>query len=371
MVEEKNTNPVKDPDEIDLIALVKTTWQGRKTIIWSVIACMAIGVFIAFTSPDVYTVNTIMVPQIQSQDSRMGGLSSLAAMAGFSLNDMTKSTQDLSPLVYPEIVKSLPFHLEIMNAKYDFNGIASPLNLIQFYQDYYDPGILAAVKKYSIGLPGLLLKAIRPSKTPVASGKEIKLLTITPQERGIHNMLYGQLTLLVDSKNGFLTLTVEAPEAIATAQIAQKAQQVLQDRITEYKIDKAKQNLSFVQSRFDEKKREFEQSQERLARFRDRNLNLGSAMARTDEERLSGEYQIAFNVFSELAKQLENAKIKVKEETPVFAIIQPVSVPLERSSPKKAMIMIIWIFLGGIFGVGWVFGKQYLVNVRKKWAEVK
>ncbi|MCD6184203.1 MAG: hypothetical protein J7K84_00200 [Deltaproteobacteria bacterium] len=198
-------------------------------------------------------------------------------------------------------------------------------------------------------------------------GKE--LVFITKDEKEMREMLEKKLTLDVNEKEGYITLTAKAPEAFAAAQMARKAQKLLQDKVTEYKIDKAKQNLAFVQELYKEKKSEFEQAQDRLARFRDRNLNLNSAMALTEQERLQSEYQLAFSVYTEVAKQLENAKIKVKEDTPVFSIIEPVSIPIEKSKPKKAMILIIWIFLGGLVGVGLIFGKNYWKVAKEKWRE--
>ena len=87
-------------------------------------------------------------------------------------------------------------------------------------------------------------------------------------------------------------------------------------------------------------------------------------------ERLQGEYSIALNVYNELAKQLEQAKIKVKEETPVFSVLEPAVVPNEKAKPKKAMIIAIWLFLGGIVGVGVVFGRVFLKEIKIRWQEI-
>jgi LPS O-antigen subunit length determinant protein (WzzB/FepE family) len=93
-------------------------------------------------------------------------------------------------------------------------------------------------------------------------------------------------------------------------------------------------------------------------------------LARTEEERLMNEYQLAFQVYSQLAQQLETAQIKVKEDTPVFSIVKPVTVPIEKSKPNRPLILIIWTFLGGIIGVGWIFGKQFLKDIKTKWNEM-
>jgi len=371
MKEEILNDPIKSTDEIDLITLIKIAWKSRRIIIWCIAFGMTLGLFVAFTSPKMYTATTTMVPQVQSQDNRLGNLSSIAAMAGFNLNDMTKTTQEISPLVYPEIVKSLPFQQKIMSTAYTFEGINTPINLIEYYKDVYDPGILAKVKKFTIGLPGIILRLFRSPVDSMAYQKNDQILRIDADQKAIYSMLDMQLTLTVDNRNGYLILKANAPEPLAAAQIAQKAQELLQAKITEYKIDKAEQTRAFVQERFNEKKKEFEKAQDQLARFRDRNLNLGTALARTDEELLQAQYQVAFTVYTELAKQLENAKIKVKEDTPVFAIIEPVSVPLEKSKPKKSKILIMWLLIGAIAGVGWIFGKHYLVDIKKKWKETE
>jgi uncharacterized protein involved in exopolysaccharide biosynthesis len=104
-----------------------------------------------------------------------------------------------------------------------------------------------------------------------------------------------------------------------------------------------------------------------LARYRDKNKNILTAADRTKMERLESEYQISFAVFIELAKQLENSKIQVKEETPVFSIIEPISVPTERFKPKRKQILFLWIFIGVIISVCRIFGRVYFEKVKENW----
>lgn len=365
-----NTPPqVPQDDEIDLIQLAKTLWKGKNTIIVSIVVAAILGVAIALLSPKAYTTSTTMVPQMSSKTPNLGGLSSLAAMAGFNL-DMSGGAGPLSPVIYPQILQSVPFQLELMNTPFTFSDAPEPVSIYTYYTEIAKPGILTQVKKYTIGLPFLILKAIKGERTETTIAlSDSKVISLTKEQDDIRQFLSGAVSLSTDTKEGFLTLSVTMPEAMTAAEVAMKVQEMLQRYITEFKIAKAADQLKFVEERYNEKKAEYEKAQARLASFRDRNKNVTSAIARTEEERLNGEFNIAYNVYNELAKQLEQARIQVKEDTPVLSVIKPVVVPIEKSKPKRAMILAVWLFLGIVFGIGIVFGRGFIIEIKKRFNE--
>ena len=146
------------------------------------------------------------------------------------------------------------------------------------------------------------------------------------------------------------------PEAVAAAQMAQATFALLERYITEFKIEKVQSNLDFVQERYDEAKRNFEDVQARRAKLRDANMNTSRYSARTELERLDAEYTLAQGVYTSLAQQVEQAKISVKETTPILTIIKPVTVPYKRSKPQRVQILFIFTFLGFAAGAGCVLG---------------
>ncbi len=371
MTELKNTplppqQPVEE-DEIDLIQLAKVLWKSRKKVIKITIAFMVLGVLVAFLTPTEYSVTTIMVPQISGGQSKLGGLSSLAAMAGININ--TNGGSEISPMVYPQIVQSIPFKKELIKTKLTFEGIDHPVTYYDYYMNYSKPGVLGIIMKYTLGLPGTIKKAIfakkRENFKPVADTS--KLLWLTPEQEKLAKHLDNTVYVNVDVKTGNVTLVAIMPEALAAAQLGKRAQELLQQFIIDYKIKKTKAQLDFIRGRYLYRKKAFEEVQNRLARFIDQNRNVSTAVAKAQQERLQNEYQLAFGVYSSLAQQLEQAKIQVKQETPVFSIIQPVTVPNQRFKPKRVQILIIWTFIGLIIGIGWVFGKEYLQKVKKEW----
>ncbi|MCX6222394.1 MAG: Wzz/FepE/Etk N-terminal domain-containing protein [Bacteroidia bacterium] len=361
--------PNSDPDEIDLLALAHTMWNGRKIILYSVLCGAILGIVIAISTPNEFTATTVMVPQSGDSQSRMGGLGGLAALAGISL-DATPGA-DLSPMIYPQIVKSIPFQLELMNTPLNFQDYAKPITLFDYYTKYSKPTILGSIQKYTIGLPGLLISAIKgkPKELSLADGLVNQLILLTNDQYALKKALDGIVSLNVNAKEGYLTLTTQMSEPLIAAQLAQKAQNLLQNSITEFKIEKAKANLDFIQRRYNEIKAEFEKAQVSLALVTDRNKNFTSGLPRIELDRIQSKYTIAFSVFQELAKQLEQAKIQVKKDTPVFTIIEPVTVPSEKSKPNKPMILFIWLFFGGVIGTGIVFGKGFIEPLKKKWME--
>ncbi len=367
---DKITKPQVAEDEIDLIALAKTVWNGRRTIILTTFIFAVLGLFIALFSPKQYTVNTIMAPQLSGPENKLGGLSSLAAMAGFNM-DMS-SGSELSALIYPQVVQSIPFQLELMKTKLNFEGYDEKISLYDYYTNpqYSQVNLISTLKKYTVGLPGIIINAFRGKKKSGANPDEAdNLIQLTDEELRLIKLLSSNVSLEVNEKQGYFTLSVSLPEAKAAAQLGQKAQSLLQEKIIEFKIEKAKNQLDFVQERYDEKQKEYNNIQEKLARYKDKNKNIINELNKTELERYQNEFQIAATVFTELSKQLENSKIQVKQETPVFSIIKPVTVPMEKSKPNRPLILVIWTFLGGVIGVGWIFGKQFFADVKTQWAE--
>lgn len=367
-MEEKIQNPQPVEEEtIDLVAILQKLWAKRKFILIVTGVAMALGLFVALLTPNQYTASCTLVPQ--TTEKRAGGsLSGLAAMAGISLGDIG-SGEVLSPNVYPNIIKNVSFQKELLYAQYTFEGIPQSISYYDFatdkqYQKFY---LLGAIKKYTIGLPGVIIGAIRgePEESE-GSGVGDTIPRLTYKEQKVLEDLYESFSLNLNEKQGYLQLSTTLREPRLAAQITLKAQQLLQQYLTEFKLQKVRANLEFVESSYQEARANFEAKQEELARFRDANVNLTSAMARTREEKLQSEYTLLLGVYTELAKQKEQAKIAVTETTPILTVIEPVVVPVEKSGPSRARMLIIYTFFGLIVGVGWVLGVPYVKDTIRK-----
>lgn len=346
---------------MQVIGWAKTLWFGRKTLFITMLVCFLIGLVVALLTPKEYTAWTTVVPQTSGSNSKLSGVSSLAAMAGFNLN--LGSGDELSPAIYPQLMSSVNFQLELMRSKFQVDGADKPVSLYTYYTEYADFGVFFRMGEFFKGLPDQLFG----SKKPVRKQEAGRPVSLTAKEEKVCEYLEKQVTVSVDVKNGYVTLNAYFPDAELAAEVVEKARELLQKYITENKTQKTAQQLDFIEERFAEKKAEFYKAQRNLAYFHDNNKYLAEAGASVGEERLKSEYTIAMSVYNELAKQLEQAKIQVKEDTPAFSVIQPAKVPNKPIKPKKVMILTVWLFLGFTLGIGLVIGKHFLKDMKANW----
>ena len=362
----QNNMPVEE-QEIDLVELIQKMWINRWLIIKVTGVFVVLGVLVALFSAKVYTASCDIVPDTgKSGNSKM---SSLAALAGVSLGGGEDVTA-LSPLVYENIMNGTSFRKELMQTKIDFEDIDKPVSFFDYYtsEEYNKPNVLSYIKKYTIGLPFVILNAIRgeqpePDYSAVGNSDGPTLETLSKDEFEAMKILGQSITLTLQEKKGFVTITSNMPEAVAAAQLAQATVVLLQKYITEFKIAKVQSNLDFIQSRYDEAKKNFEDIQVRRAAFRDANTNTNKYSARVEAEKLDAEYTLAMNLYSELAAQLEQAKIEVKKDTPMLTVVRPVTVPYKKSKPSRAKILLAFTFLGVVAGAGLVLGLPMLANI--------
>lgn len=365
-LQNQNNMPVEE-QEIDLVELIQKMWINRWLIIKVTGVFVVLGVLVALFSAKVYTASCDIVPDTgKSGNSKM---SSLAALAGVNLGEGADVTA-LSPLVYQNIMNGTSFRKELMQTKIDFEKADKPVSFFDYYtsEEYNKPSVFSYIKKYTIGLPFVILNAIRgeqpePDYSAIGNSEGPTMETLSKDEYNALKILEQCVSLTLDNKNGYVTITTNMPEAVASAQLAQATVVLLQKYITEFKIAKVQSNLDFIQSRYNEAKKNFEDIQIRRAAFRDANTNTNKYSARVEAEKLDAEYTLAMNLYSELATQLEQAKIEVKKDTPILTVVRPVTIPYKKSKPQRLQILVAFTFLGVVAGAGLVLGLPMLANI--------
>ncbi|WP_010664254.1 Wzz/FepE/Etk N-terminal domain-containing protein [Marinilabilia salmonicolor] len=366
----KTDRPIIKDDEIDLIALAHTIWDNRKTIWYSIAVAVVIGLLVAILSPVKYTASATILPQAEGKTD-LGGLGGLASMAGINLGSMMGSASGIQPDLYPRVINSYPFLNELVHQPFDFEEEDDPKSIYEQRLQDSIPGFWASVMKYTLRLPWTIKNALTGEDKRISAGvvgkSTIDVTRLSEEETEILKSMSEVVTVSVDNETGLVTIGAELEEPLLTAQVTQKTVELLQKYIIEYKTRQATQNLEFIEARLKEKKAEFETAREAFFEYRDRNRNIIEERTNIRYQELSDTYNLASQVYQSLAEQKEQAEIAVKKDTPAFSIIEPVKVPIEKSAPRRLMILIISVFVGALLGGGLVFGGMEWRKMKEAW----
>jgi len=331
-------------NEIDLLKAFKKLYSKKYLVFKATIITFFLGVFFALITPKKYTAGSIFVPMVSSSSSSGGGLSGLASLAGINLSGSMEAS-DIAPNLYPEIVESIPFKQELAEVKIPFEG------KFVSYRDYFkikSHGFIPTIKRYTIGLPGLIIKLFNSNTKQnfKNSNNNENLIYLTDEDFVFFKQFENLININVDLKEGYIELNVDFDNQIGAAIIAKKALEILQKKVIDYKIKQASEVLKYAQQQLSVKRDLLYDAQSKLASFKDRNVFISTSTFQNQLIRLESEYNNANIVYQEVAKQVEESKLQVSKDTPIFSVLKPVVVPNEKSSPKPFLIIMIWTFIG-------------------------
>lgn len=347
-------------DEIDLVELLKKVYLEKKLIFKVTLFALVFGVVYALFQPNEFTASATFIPQLSS-DVKAGSssLSGLASLAGINLGGMEGSSE-FPPTLYPQVVESVPFKLQLLSSSIKNNN--QELSLREYFLSQESYSILGIVKKYTIGLPSLILSSFKKNDESVNNSL---IYSISEEDEKLFKELFKVFSLSLNDKEGFITMSFTDRNKSISAQVVKIAQSLLQEKIIEYKVQSSKELLDFTKSQYNENKVAFEKLQDERAVFVDKNINISSSLYQNKLSRIESDLSIAQTVVQQLASQVEQAKLQVNKDTPVFTTIKPVTVPFEKSAPKRSLIVIVFGFFGIIASVGYVLVKEPLIEIIK------
>lgn len=347
-------NSAHAEDEIDLKELILPLWKGRKQILLSAFLFAVLGGVLGFLTPITFTASSTFLPQTAQSGGAGGNLGGLAALAGINLNAST-SGEDIPPTMYARVLGSEPFRMRLLDAKI---WLAGDTVSYRRYLETLPESSLGIVKDFTIGLPGKIFSLFAEDKKEAVSDVVGGLQALSDKEYALHNSLADKIKIDIDKKEGVVSITVVESDAMVAAQVAKVTEEVLQDWIIEHKIKNAKTQYDFIAKQFEAKQKEFFSIQDQLALYMERNQNMLSAPYLTRLERLQAEFNLMNTVYTELAKQKEQAAIQLSKDTPTFSVLDPVKVPKGKTGPKKSLYILGAFFMGLIFSAAWFLARK-------------
>lgn len=358
---------VEEGTDIDWKELLTKAWKGKRFIISTTCVFMFLGLFYALTMTRSYTSTVTLVPELgkSGSSSSLGGIASMLGLGGATLN----STADAyNVTVYPEVVASSPFATGLFDIR-----VCDPKKDI----DTTLVGYLTR-EQFSIGsIIGLVTKPIFSllssdnSDEDESKENQIDIFRLTRKQDQIVKYLSKSITVEVDKKTGETTIQVTMDNPVVAATVADTVCSRLREYITDYRTRKAREDLKSYKRIAEESHQRYLKATNAYAYYQDHNRGLILNAVISEGSRLANEVQIASQVYSQAKAQAELAQGKVIEEKPVFAIIQPASVPLKANN-SRMKVLIICTFLGFVLSTAWVlYGKEYWLKGKDLIAEVR
>ncbi len=349
-----------DEKEIDLLELASKLWAQRKKLaVWSICGAV-IGLVIAFSIPKEYTTTVKLAPETTDAKAAGGGLSALASMAGFG--SISSGVDAVYPQLYPDVVGSVPFTTSLFDVEVKTKEDGQEFTVRQYLEDETKAPWWSAV----IGAPFKLIGMLKSSEEEEdPEGRKVNNFQLSQDENKLVEALNNRVSASVDQKTSVVTITVNMQDPLVSAILADTVVSRLQEYVTQYRTNKARKDLEYAETLNEEAKAEYYKAQQRYAEYLDSNQGLALQRAQITRDRLENETSLAFNLYNQTAQQVQKAKAKVQETTPVYAIITPATVPVKASSPKKVMILVGFTFLAFVACAAWILFIQPLLLERK------
>lgn len=357
------TNPeyrpaTEDDDElqIDWMGILRQVLAIRKKLYKAAAVGVVLGILIALGTPKQYTVSITLSPEMGSGKSGSGLASMAASFLGGSIG--SDSPDALNATLAPDIVASTPFLLELFDARV----VSQDKQIDTTFTAYLDEQ-KSSWMGYVLKAPGMAISGIKS----LFSEKKEKTATIqkgaielNEKDAAKLGSLRQAITVEADKKTAITTLSVTLQDPKVTATIADSVVSKLQQYITAYRTSKAKEDCQYLEKLYKERQQEYYDAQQRYARYVDANSNVVFQSTLAERERLQNDMNLAYQVYSQVAQQLQVARAKVQEEKPVFAVVEPAVVPLNPSGTSRKVIVLGFLFLAVAFTGAWeLLGKKY------------
>lgn len=269
--------------------------------------------------------------------------------------------------LYPNIISSLPVQLKLLKEEVYFAEYDTTVTVQTYFEEVYSPSVFSYISEYTIGLPGKAISLFKDEEIGSSAIPDLtpdqKIIDVTKEQMEMVEMMRKRVAVSLDEESGIVTVSVEMPDARAAAELGERAYDLLTIYLTEYRTEKLRVDLEFVEEQYSEAQQRFRDIQNKRAEFRDSNISLSTAKSQTELERLESEYELAFNIYNSLAQQLEQVKLKLQEQTPLFKTLQPFAVPVDDTT-SGLLILIVTGMLGGFIALAWVLVQNFLPRIK-------
>jgi uncharacterized protein involved in exopolysaccharide biosynthesis len=346
--------------EIDLREILYKVFSIRKALFRAAAIGFILGIVVGFSVPRKYSVQVTLSPEMGN--TKPGGLSDIAASFLGSEGLKNDGLGALNASLSSDIVSSTPFLLELLAIRVP----ASPEEVLPL--EAYLERERAPWWSYIMKAPGLVISGIKSlfvKEKEVVSGDILHVISLSEEQAEMLKSLRKSISANMDKKTGVTTIAVSSQEPVVAAVLADSVVRKLQARIIDYRTSKAKEDCDYLEMLFENRRAEYYAAQKLYADYVDSHDRIILQSVRVEQERLQNDMNLAFQVYNQVANQLQMARAKIQEEKPVFAVVEPAVIPLEPSGMGKSMYAVVFVFLVVAGVAAWLlFGKNLWMELK-------
>ena len=249
-----------------------------------------------------------------------------------------QSTDAITPLLYPELMDdngfvSKLFHIKVTNKDHSIST------------DYY-----TYLKKHQevawwTACMGWIKGKLTSKKQDLATDGKFNPYNLSKDDSNIVEQIKESIKFTTDKKTGAITISAKAQDPYICKILVDSVRQHLQVFITNYRTNKARNDVKYYQKLTEEAKAAYEKSRQLYGSYSDANMDVILESIHAKQNDLENDMQLKYNSYSSLSTQLQLAKAKVQERTPAFSLIKGAVVPLRPESPKRMIFVLMMTFL--------------------------
>ena len=324
--------------DIEIVVLLRLLWQNKKILLRNCVIAFGLALIVAFSIPKEYTAKVILAPEMSGG---MSGLSSnlgtLASMAGINMSNLSSN----------EAISSTPFLMEMMEVRVETLDGEVKANMYDYLDLYQKSPWWSCITTVPLSFFRSLVDGSKEKENEIELSKATSF-QLSEKQMTLLSVLEKSIGVEIDKMTGLITVSAALQDPLVAATVAQALSSKLQGYVEKYRTAKARKDLQYIEA------------QTAYANFVDAHQSLFFESVKAEQEKLENEMSLAYNTYSQMAQQLDMAKAKVQEKTPVCVEVQPAVVPQQASAPKKMMTAFIFVFLAFFGTSSWIILKERL-----------
>ncbi len=331
-------------DIIDMREVWKNIVKQKKCFFIALPVAFVLSSLIIISVPRTYSTSTTVAPEIENSVSSGGALSSIAASFGFDMSNV-QSTDAISPVLYPDLMEDNGFVTSLFNIHVTTADKDVDTTYYAYMRYYQKQSWFSALGNNITKSIEKIFPKSDDKFERISSQKGFNPYNLSKKDNGIIEMMRRNISVSVDKKTGVISISAKAQDPLVCQVLADSVRERLQDFIIKYRTSKAHRDVEYYEKLTNDARKEYEKTRRLYASTADANQDVLLESEKSKIEDLENTMQMQYNTYTAMNTQLEAARAKLRQYTPVFTIVKGANVPIKASGPKRMIFVAFWVFV--------------------------